>query len=110
MESIRLRSWETVVHRSNIIHIYRIASDYQHDDMIQDPQSELSILIGGSPDGALVTPSSPVECDWHFPFFGITHIDTADEIVASVHMGNVLEYSQMDDPRRDQRVGLMARP
>jgi hypothetical protein len=25
-------------------------------------------------------------------------------------MGNVLEYSQMDDPRRDQRVGLMARP
>lgn len=68
------------------------------------------LLLVLSPTSPLTAPPSSVEGDWHLPFLSISHIHTADEIITPVHVGDIIQYSQMNDSRRDQRVCIMARP
>lgn len=78
----------------------------------QQPRSgtPFHTLVGRRPYSPLATPSSPVESHWHLAFFGIAHIHTADEIVSSVHVGYMLQDGQVNNSRRDERVGLVACP
>lgn len=67
------------------------------------------LLVRG-PHSSLTAPPPAVERHWHLALLGITHVDTPDEIVAPVHVCDMLEDGEVDDAGRDERVGFMACP